>query len=114
MPRGGRARGAQASEGNFLLSDAHAFGEIPNLLWRHGGVEGDVRNGAALGAKQVGVLLKVGAEAGGFALMVDRAYEAGGSEAFEAVVNRGQRNGGHAVLDPHENFDRARVVGSSH
>ena len=42
--------------------------------------------------------------------MVDGPHQAVGGEAFQAVVNRGQRNGGHAVFDAHEDFDGAGMV----
>ena len=63
MPRGAGAGSAESAERDLLLGDAHAFGKVPDLFGRHGGVERNVRDGAALGAEKVSVFLKIRAEA---------------------------------------------------
>ena len=81
------ALGTGTPEGNLLLGDGNALGQVPDLVWRHWGVDGQVGDRAAVGAKKVGVFAQVGAIAGRLAFVVDHAHLSGGCECFEAVVN---------------------------
>jgi len=77
-------------------------------------VEWNVGNRCTLGAEQVRVLLKIGAKAGGFPLMVDGPHEAAFSERFKAVVHGCKRNAWHAIFHPHKHLNGAGVVCLSH
>ena len=112
--RGGIADGTEAAEGDFLLRNRHALRQIPDLLRGHGGVEGDVRDGAAVRAEKVRMLLQVCAIARGLPLMIDGANQSGRRECFQTIITRCQRDGRHAVFDPHEDLDGAGVVGPRH
>jgi hypothetical protein len=59
---------------------------------------------------EMGVFAEIWAVARGFALDVDLAHQAGADEGFEAVINRGQGDGGHVGAGAGVNFVRGGVV----
>jgi len=57
---------------------------------------------------------EVCAETGWLAFVVYGSDETVGGEGFQTVVNRGERDGGHAVFDAHEDFHGTGMIGLRH
>ena len=74
----------------------------------------NVGDRGALGAEQMCVFLKIGAKAGGFALVVYGAHQAAFGQSFQTVVHGCQGDAWHPVFDPEKNFDGAGMVGLGH
>ncbi len=96
------------------MGDPDSLRELPDLLGKHGGVEQQIGDRAAMGAKQVGVLLEVCAKTRRFALVVDGSNDARLCEGFEAIVDGGERDRGHFGLHSHENVHGTRVIRGFH
>ena len=62
------------------------------------------------GIMEMAVFAEIRTVAGGFALEIYLPNDAVLDERFEAVVNGGQRDVRQAVLDPHEDINRGRMV----
>jgi len=73
-------------------------------LFEECGGQIDVVDLAGLLVVKMGVWAKVRAVAGGTALVVHLADEPALHEGFEAVINRGEGDGGHLCFDAGENF----------
>jgi len=96
-----------------VVGDGGAGGELPAGGYGGYGLGidgGDVVDGAALLAEEMGVGGEVGAVAGGLAVVVDGTDEAALGEGLEAVVNGGEGDAGELFLDAHEDVDGGGVV----
>ena len=64
----------------------------------------------AFEAKEVRVWIEIGTETRSVAIYVDLTHEACLGHGFQAVVNRGQIDGGHLALGPVEDLRRGRMI----
>jgi hypothetical protein len=104
------AVGTDAAKIEFDRGDGVAIGEFPSAVASGGRGHFDIGNTATLAANEVPVLLQVGAVAGRFTVDVDLFDQATFDEGFQTIVNRGQGDGRHLLLDPDENLGGSGVV----
>ena len=105
---------AQPPEGNLVLGDDDACGQIPDFMRPPLHPQRKIRYRTAAFTKKMRVFREVGAVARRLAMMMDMFDQAAFRQGFQAVINRRQRNRRHARFHPKKHFDRRWMIAFRH
>ena len=101
---------AFSADGDGQVRHLNPFGKFQKVFGIYFPLRVGIDDFSAGFAVKMDVFSEVGAEAGWGAVEIDLIDETAGSQGFEAVVDRGQRNRGHTLFDPDEYLGRGRVI----
>lgn len=102
---------AAAAEIYFDRCHGVTGGEAPECVFSQSHfIEFHIGHFPAVGADKMAVLLEVWAVAGGFAVDVNLAHESATHQGFQAIVNRGERDCGHALFGAKKYFRCSGMV----
>jgi hypothetical protein len=92
------------------MGDGETRWQVPCTLKAVAGRQRNIKNLAATLAHEMSVLTEIRTKPGCIAFHIDLLGEAAVHQGFEAIIDRGQRDGGHALFRAQENFRGRRVI----